>query len=95
MFSDLDIGIVINNAGSVVSGYYQTLDPKEIVNDINADLYSIFIINRFMIPRLRARKERSAILNISSATGYRLAGRVGVYSSIKLTLDHYSRLLSL
>lgn len=48
-----------------------------------------------MLPRLRARPMRSAILNISSATGYRLAGRVGVYSAIKLTLDHYSRILSL
>lgn len=28
MYSDKDIGIVVNNAGSVVSGPYPTLDPK-------------------------------------------------------------------
>ena len=38
---------------------------------------------------------RSAILNVTSATGYLLAGRVGVYSSVKLTLDYYSRILDL
>ena len=55
MFNDLDIGIVVNNAGSVASGYYHTIDPKEIINDVNTDLYSIFIINRVIIPKLRAR----------------------------------------
>ena len=95
MFSDLDIGIIVNNAGSVASGYYQTIDPKEMVNDINVDLYAIFLINRFIIPKLRARACRSAILNISSATGYLLAGRVGVYSAVKLTLDCYSRILDI
>ena len=95
MFGDLDIGIVVNNAGSVASGYYHTIEPKDIVNDVNVDLYSIFLINRFMIPKLRARNMRSAILNVSSATGYLLAGRVGVYSAVKLTLDCYSRILDL
>ena len=67
-----------------------------MVNDVNADLYSIFIINRVVIPRMRARENvRSAILNISSATGFLLAGRVGVYSATKLTLDYYSRILDL
>jgi len=49
-----------------------------------------------IIPKMRSReKVRSAILNISSATGYLLAGRVGVYSATKLTLDYYSRILDL
>jgi len=95
MFQDIDIGIVINNAGSVTSGPYHTIEPQELVNDVNCDLNSVFAINRILIPRLRARGKRSAVINISSCTGYYLTGRLGVYSSVKLVLDVYSRILEL
>ena len=62
---------------------------------MNCDVISIFNINRILIPKLRARNKRSAIINISSGTGVYLTGRVGVYSSAKLILDVYSRVLSL
>jgi short-subunit dehydrogenase len=68
--------------------------PQHIVNDALVDLQSIFIINRILIPRLRARAHRSAILNISSCTGYYISSRLGIYSSAKLALDVYSRILS-
>ena len=95
MFKDLDIGIVVNNAGSVVSGPYHTLDPQELIDDVNCDLMAVFTINRILIPRLRARDHRSAILNLSSCTGYYLTARLGVYSSAKLIYDVYSRVLSM
>lgn len=47
-----------------------------------------------MIPRLRARERRSAIINLASSTGYHLTARLGVYSSAKLILDHYSQMIA-
>lgn len=48
-----------------------------------------------MLPRLRARDKRSAILNVASCTGVFLSSRVGVYSSTKRTVDVYTRILDL
>lgn len=94
-WKDLDIGIVVNNAGTVAGGGYLTIKPEMLVDDINIDLLAVFLINRILVPRMRTRTERSAILNIASCTGVYLSPRVGVYSSTKRTLDVYSRIMNL
>lgn len=48
-----------------------------------------------MVPRLKARAHRSAIINMASCTGVYLSHRIGVYSSAKKTVDIYSRILAL
>ncbi len=53
------------------------------------------VLNRILIPHLRARNNRSAIMNVSSCTGRYLSPRVGVYSSAKKSIDIYSRILRL
>lgn len=63
------------------------------MRDLTIDLNAIFNINRILLPKLRARESRSAILNISSCTGVYLSGRLGVYSSGKKSVDIYSRIL--
>lgn len=55
MYSDLDIGIVINNAGTVASGPFLTIKPEELYDDLIVDLNALFEINRILVPRLRAR----------------------------------------
>lgn len=91
---DLDIGIVINNAGSVSLGQYIEAKPKGLLDDIIVDLWAVFVMNRILIPKLRTRNDRSAILNISSCTGVYISSLLGVYSSCKKTLDIYSRILA-
>lgn len=92
-WKDLDIGIIVNNAGSVAGGPYFGIAPEMLVDDINVDLLALFVINRILVPKMRTRTERSAILNIASCTGVFLSSRLGVYSSTKRTLDIYSRIL--
>lgn len=55
----------------------------------------MYEINRALIPKLRGRKERSAIINTASCTGYYISHYVGAYSSSKLMTDIYSRTLSI
>jgi short-subunit dehydrogenase len=64
-----------------------------LIEDINVDVLAIFAIIQIMIPKLRAREKRSAIINIASCTGVFLSPRVGVYSSTKRTIDIYTRIL--
>jgi short-subunit dehydrogenase involved in D-alanine esterification of teichoic acids len=54
-----------------------------------------YYINQGLIPNLRKRKNRSAIINIASGTGIHLSHNVGVYGTIKCFFDLYSRTLSL
>ena len=85
---------MINNAGSVAGGPYISIKPQNIVDDINVDLCAVFVLNRILIPRMRAREHRSAIINVASCTGVYLSTRVGVYSSGKKSLDIYSKILA-
>lgn len=54
-----------------------------------------YLITQKLLPKLRTRKHRSAIINMSSITGAFLSQNVGTYSSIKHAFDIYSRTLSI
>ncbi len=87
---------MVNNAGTISGGEYFEIDPSHIQRDMKVDLLTIFIINRILVPRLREREHnRSAIINMSSSTGCYLSSFLGVYSSVKKSVDIYSRILSL
>jgi short-subunit dehydrogenase len=51
-------------------------------------------MNKRIIPLLRSRPQRSAIINLSSCTGIYTGPYYGVYSSSKHFIDIYSRALS-
>jgi short-subunit dehydrogenase len=85
--------MIVNNAGSVAGGSYFQIDPQMLVDDANVDLVALFVINRILMPKLRTRRHRSAILNICSCTGVYLSPYVGVYSCTKRSLNIYSQIL--
>jgi short-subunit dehydrogenase len=94
-WKDLDIGIVVNNAGTTSEGSYFSIKPGELIRDVNIDFLVVLIINRIIVPRMRTRAHRSAILNISSCTSIFLSSKLGVYSAVKRTADIYSQLLGM
>jgi short-subunit dehydrogenase len=52
---ELDIGIIINNAGSVAGGPYIEINPHHIVDDCNVDLVALYAVNKILIPKMRLR----------------------------------------
>jgi NAD(P)-dependent dehydrogenase (short-subunit alcohol dehydrogenase family) len=54
-----------------------------------------YYINQSLISKLRKRAKRSAIINMSSATGVHLSHFVGVYATVKNLLDTYSRTIAI
>lgn len=95
MSNEIDIGIVINNVGLTGGGNYMEIDPNLMKKTLCVNFRPAYEINKALIPRLRTRKSRSAVINMSSATAVYFSHRVGVYSSIKNLVDIYSRTLSL
>ena len=48
-----------------------------------------------MIPILRTRKHRSAIINLSSSFGHFISHGASTYTHSKVMVDHYSRTLAI
>jgi short-subunit dehydrogenase len=65
------------------------------LRDIEVDLLAAIAIMKVMVPQLRTRAKRSAIINMASIGTVYLFPRLGVYSSVKKSLDNVSRILSL
>ena len=91
---DFDIGIVVNNVGLTGGGTYIEIDPKTILKTLIVNFRPTYEINKILVPKLRQRNKRSAIINMSSATGYYFSHFIGAYSSIKYALDIYTRTLA-
>lgn len=71
-------------------------DPKLLHDIFTINFQGSYEINAAMIPVLRTRKNfRSAILNLSSCTGYYVCHGNGTYTSSKIMQDIYSRTLSI
>ena len=90
-----EIGIVINCAGLTEHGYFMELNPYSFLDASNVNFYSMYAINKKLIPRLRERAHKSAIINVSSCTGRFNSFYLGVYPTLKRMADIYSRTLSL
>lgn len=83
----------MNNVGMSGGGKFMEIDPKVLRKTLIINFVPAYIITKKLLPKLRQRKNRSAIINMSSITGAYLSHNVGAYSSIKHALDIYSRTL--
>lgn len=90
-----DIGIIINNVGLTGGGNFLQVDPKLMKKTLFVNFRPMYEVNKHFLSKLRARRSRSAIINMSSATGVYFSHNVGAYSSIKYAMDMYSRTLSI
>jgi short-subunit dehydrogenase len=67
------------------------IDPKGMLRCSQINLISPLKICKLIIPILLKREKRSALINMSSCTGYLISARVGVYSMTKKMLDIYTQ----
>ena len=97
MSKKIDIGIVINNAGHAGTAFLNFIntDVKLIKDVLFINFNATYQINAALVPILRLRKHRSAILNLSSCTGVFVSQGNGSYSSSKMMTDIYSRTMSI
>lgn len=67
---DLDIAILINNAGVMNNGMFSNLDLKLHKDTLDVDVTHVAMMTRMFINKLLERKQKSAIINVSSSAGY-------------------------
>ena len=91
---EVDICMIVNNVGIFRDGPYFKIDPKQIVASTTCNFICQYSINKELIPFLKQREKRSAIINMASASGVHFCPYIGVYSSTKHLSDVYSRTLA-
>jgi len=88
---DLDISILVNNAGGFIKKPYVDISVKELQDIINLNCLSHALITRVFLPGLANREKKSAIINISSIAGGFPQPHRQTYSASKAFLDYLSR----
>ena len=63
---DLDVSVLVNNAGVAFDGLFSSQPIPELVKLLEVNVWPIVIFSRFALERMRSRKMRSAIINVSS-----------------------------
>lgn len=91
---DLDISILINNAGGFIKKPYLDITTKEIRDLIVLNSLSHALVTRAFLPKMYARTQKSAIINVSSIAGAFAQPHRQIYSASKAFLDYLSRGLS-
>jgi len=91
---DLDVSVLINNAGGFIKKPYLDIATKEIRDLIVLNSLSHALVTRVFLPKMQARKQRSAIINVSSIAGGFAQPHRQIYSASKAFLDYLSRGLS-
>ena len=66
-----------------------------MLNEINVNIVPMTMMSHFMIPRMLKRKERSAIVNISSFSAEHPIPYVSTYSATKVYNDFFSRAIQM
>ena len=66
---DLDVSIVVNSVGVAYDGLYCKQPETELVNTLELNVWPMVALSRWALNRMQRRKQRSALINISSLSG--------------------------
>ena len=91
---DLDISVLINNAGQGLLKPYGDISSKEIRDIVALNCLSHSLILKAFLPKLSQRKQKSAIINVSSLAAVSPLPKVQIYAATKAFHDYLSRGLS-
>jgi short-subunit dehydrogenase len=80
--SDLEIGVLINNAGFSSVGRFDVVPRERIVEMIQVNCIAVAAMAHAFLPAMRARK-RGAIVIVASVAGYQPLGLAATYGATK------------
>jgi 3-oxoacyl-[acyl-carrier protein] reductase len=87
------IDVLVNNAGMAMEGVLATMQTREIIEVIEANLTAALVLAR-ACSRFMLRQGSGCIVNISSVHAIRGHSGVAVYSATKAALDGLTRSLA-
>ena len=79
------VDVLINNAGMVVSGHFEHLQPGDIERQFAVNLFGVVYCTRAALPHLK--QSQGVIVNISSVAGFLGTPTASAYSASKAALN--------
>jgi uncharacterized protein len=89
---EIDIDLLINNAGLGDSGPFATSDPIRNEQMMLVNMVALTSLTRHLLPRVIAR-QRGGILNVSSSAGFLPIPDFAVYAATKAYVTSFSEAL--
>ncbi|KAL4476519.1 hypothetical protein ABPG74_010252 [Tetrahymena malaccensis] len=90
----LDISILVNNVGMLLNGPFEKQTYSEINNLISMNVAAQALLTRGLISQLLNRKQKSAIINLSSISCEFTVAGFAMYGASKSFNNYFSRSLS-
>ena len=82
---DLDVGILVNNAGVNSRGYFRDLDIKDIYDMAVVNTYPYTFLTHKLLPKLKQRSHaKSLVLTICSTISISASAYDAIYASSKV-----------
>src|SRR2546422_6085333 len=79
---DLEIGILINNAGFSMVGRFERVPREKILGMIRVNCLAVAALTHAFLPAMQARR-RGAVIIVSSVAGYQPLGFAATYGATK------------
>jgi len=79
---DLEIGILVNNAGFGMAGRFENASYERLLDMVRLNCVSVAALGRLFLPPMRTRG-RGAMIVVASAAGYQPLGLAAAYGATK------------
>ncbi len=90
--SEVDLSILINNAGYGLWGKFNSMALSEQLNMLELNVTALIKLTHLLLPQLLKQK-KSYLLNVASTTAYQAIPAMAVYGASKSFVVNYSRAL--
>jgi 17beta-estradiol 17-dehydrogenase / very-long-chain 3-oxoacyl-CoA reductase len=80
---DLDISMLINNAGMATFEFFKDIKPEDIKDMVNINCTSYAMLTRALVNKLLEREQKSAIINVASIASLSSSPYQGAYAATK------------
>ena len=87
---DFDVSILVNNAGAGNTKHFEITPAQEHLDNICINAGAPALLTHALINKMLARKDRSAIINVSSVGNHSPLPFIGVYPATKRFLTFFS-----
>lgn len=90
---NLEVNLLINNAGFGTYGYYNEVDTAKEVNMIELNIIAVYKMTRLFLKEMTSKNE-GKIINVASIAGFQPGPKLAAYSATKSFVLNYSRALN-
>jgi 17beta-estradiol 17-dehydrogenase / very-long-chain 3-oxoacyl-CoA reductase len=92
VFNKFDVGVLVNNVGYSHEDYFYRIEKNDEIHDyININIVSQTILTKLLMEKMNKRKNKSAIISMSSFAGEIPFPGNSIYSATKAYNDFLSR----